>query len=80
MSRIHTIGSIIIRVWGIDHLPPHFHIIVGEDSVAVDIATLQVIEGSIRGNDLRTALEWARPNIDRIRAEWNRLHPRFPVT
>ena len=78
MSRLHTIGSIIIRVNGLDHPPPHFHVHVGEDSAVVEIATFTVRESDLRPNDLRVAMDWVRENIEIVRAEWNRLHPRIP--
>ncbi|GLK86669.1 DUF4160 domain-containing protein [Ancylobacter defluvii] len=78
MGKVHQIGNVIIRIWGGDHLPPHFHIIAPDFEAAVEIDTMTVIVG-ILPKAGRPALEWARQNKVAIIAEWNRTNPRFPL-
>lgn len=76
MGRLHIIGKVSIRVYANDHLPPHFHIVGVDDEALVEIATLTVLVGSVPD---QAALDWARDNLDAVRAEWNRVNPRFPI-
>lgn len=76
MGRLHTIGKVSIRVYANDHLPPHFHIVGVDDEALIEIATLAVLAGSVPD---QAALDWARDNLDAVRAEWNRINPRFPI-
>ncbi|SFL86975.1 protein of unknown function [Methylorubrum salsuginis] len=69
----------VITVYGNDHLPPHFHVLSPDAEALVEIATLAVLAGSLPSRIAREALAWAAANIDRIRAEWNRINPRFPI-
>jgi hypothetical protein len=50
-----------------------------------DLEALIVIEdfstyaGAIKGTAGKHAIEWAKANIAVIKAEWNRVNPRFPT-
>lgn len=79
MGKLVQIGSIIIRVYANDHLPPHFHILTSDGDALVEIATLQILRGKLGRRVEDTALEWARENKATIAAEWNRTNPRFPT-
>ncbi|WP_244535573.1 DUF4160 domain-containing protein [Methylorubrum salsuginis] len=78
-GRLHQFGKVVITVYGNDHLPPHFHVLSPDAEALVEIATLAVLAGSLPSRIAREALAWAAANIDRIRAEWNRINPRFPI-
>jgi hypothetical protein len=45
----------------------------------VVIETFEFYAGFVKCAAGKAALEWARDNVDLIRAEWNRINPRFPV-
>ena len=79
MGRLHQIGNLIIRVYGNDHLPPHFHVITPDHEALVEIETFAIRAGSLPTKSRTSALGWATENRERIIAEWNRLNPRFPV-
>jgi hypothetical protein len=79
MGKVHTIGKTEIRVYANDHLPQHFHIINPDFEVLVVIEDFSIYAGELKGPAGKTAMEWAKANIALIRAEWNRLHPRFPL-
>jgi hypothetical protein len=76
MGKLHQIGKASIRVYANDHLPPHFHIIAPDYQALIEIETLAILAGSL---DQKEALAWARDNIALIKAEWNRINPRFPI-
>lgn len=58
--------------------PPHFHAIAPDFEALIEIATLSVRAGSL-GRSRRAVLDWAAENVAVIKAEWNRINPRFPV-
>jgi hypothetical protein len=78
MGKLHQIGNVIITVYANDHLPPHFHAIAPDFEALIEIATLSVRAGSL-GRSRRAVLDWAAENVAVIKAEWNRINPRFPV-
>jgi hypothetical protein len=78
MGKLHQIGNVIITVYANDHLPPHYHAIAPDFEALIEIATLSVRAGSL-GRSRRSVLDWAAENVAVIKAEWNRINPRFPV-
>jgi hypothetical protein len=78
MGKLHQIGNIIITVYANDHLPPYFHAITPDFEALIEIETLSVRAGSL-GRSRRVVLDWAAENVAVIKAEWNRINPRFPV-
>jgi hypothetical protein len=79
MGKLHTIGKIIVTVYANDHLPPHFHAVHPDFEAQIEISTLSILRGSLSPAGRKPVLEWARANITKIKAEWNRINPRFPV-
>ncbi|KJC62592.1 hypothetical protein UP10_02580 [Bradyrhizobium sp. LTSPM299] len=79
MARVHTIGKTIITVYANDHLPPHFHIVHPDFEALIVIEDFSVYAGDLKGPAGRSAIEWARANVAEIKAEWNRVNPRYPV-
>lgn len=75
MGPLHRVGRVSVRVYPNDHLPPHFHLVGPDAEALVEIATL-VLRGTLPD---RAALGWAVENLDVIKAEWNRVNPRFPI-
>lgn len=80
MARIHTINDkTSIWVYAGDHLPPHFHIISPDFEALVEIDGFAFYAGEVKGSAGKLALAWAKENIETIKAEWNRVNPKFPV-
>ncbi|MCJ2139425.1 DUF4160 domain-containing protein [Methylobacterium sp. E-066] len=79
MGKLYQFGSVIVRVYANDHLPPHFHVLTPDDEALVEIATLRIMAGSLPGKIEREALAWAAANHAAIAAEWNRTNTRFPI-
>ena len=79
MGKVHTIGKTEIRIYPNDHLPPHFHIINPDFEALIEIETFVIYRGFLKGPAGKAALDWAKANVHVLKAEWNRLHPRFPV-
>ena len=79
MAKVHTIGKTEIRVYANDHLPPHFHIINPDFEALIVIEDFSTYAGSLKGPAGKDAMAWARDNTATIKAEWNRINPRFPA-
>lgn len=79
MGKLHQIGNLIIRVYGNDHLPPHFHALTPDHEALIEIDTLAIGAGSLPARQRALVMAWAAANRARIAAEWTRLNPRFPV-
>ncbi len=59
-----------------DHNPPHFHVLANDGSAAlVDLASLRVIDGSVRPAVLKQALAWASLNVALLATKWKELNP-----
>lgn len=79
MGKLALLGSLIVRVNANDHLPAHFHAVGPDQEVLIGIPGLGVIAGRLRPADARKVMAWATANLSALRAEWNRVNPRFPV-
>jgi hypothetical protein len=81
MVKLHQIGKTIFTVYINDHLPPHFHVVSPEFEALIEIETLNIYAGSLGKSRRvrRDVMAWASANTAAIKAEWNRVNPRFPV-
>lgn len=71
MPTIVELGSIQIRVYPKDHMPPHFHISTTYGEAMMRISDLSLMKGRLRRSDLNLVLDWARQNRQRIEDGWN---------
>ena len=55
-----------------DHNPPHFHARYGEHKAAIDIRSLNVLEGNLPGRALGMVVEWASQHQAELLANWDR--------
>lgn len=78
MGKLHQIGNIEIRVYGNDHLPPHFHAIGPDFEAFIAIATLDILRGKLAPSARKAVMAWASANQATLAAEWNRLNPNTP--
>lgn len=63
-------------MYAADHNPPHFHVLANDGSEAlVDLASLQVMGGSVRPAVLKEALAWASQNVALLATKWKELNP-----
>jgi len=54
-----------------EHNPPHFHAVYGEYVGAIDIDTLEMIEGDLPTKALSLVREWAEKHKDDLLKIWN---------
>ena len=59
-----------------DHNPPHFHVLANDGSEAlIDLASLRVIDGTVRPAVLKESLAWASQNVALLATKWKELNP-----
>jgi hypothetical protein len=59
-----------------DHNPPHFHVLASDGCEAlIDLASLRVIDGTVRPAVLKEALAWASQNVALLATKWKELNP-----
>ena len=74
MPTVVEFGSVQIRLYAKDHLPPHFHISTPDGEAIVLLSDLRVVKGRIRRRDLELCRRWAMGNREILENEWNRLN------
>jgi len=52
---------------------------VSPDHWGLEIETLAVMAGSLGRSSRRAVMAWVAANTATIKAEWNRINPRFPT-
>lgn len=62
--------GIIIQMFWNDHAPPHFHLEYNEFNAAIDIRTLEVIEGKLPRSKLMLVRKWARKYKNELMENW----------
>jgi uncharacterized protein DUF4160 len=58
MPLISSFYGILIYMYWQDHAPPHFHALYGEFEAQIDIATLNIINGSLPKTAHKLVREW----------------------
>jgi len=71
MPVISRFYGIIIKMFFLDHNPPHFHAIYGEYNALININTLEIIEGDLPKKAQSLVLEWAKMYQRDLIEIWN---------
>ena len=59
-----------------DHNPPHFRVLANDGSEAlIDLASLRVIDETVRPAVLKESLAWASQNVALLDTKWKELNP-----
>jgi len=75
MPTLVRLDTCKLTVYAGDHNPPHFHVMANDGKEAlVEIATLSVIQGTVKAATMREALAWAVTNRAAINAKWKALN------
>ena len=72
MPVISLFFGIIIRMYHIDHAPPHFHASYQGFEALIRIADGSLMAGSLPSKALRIVQEWADRHRDELTANWQR--------
>jgi uncharacterized protein DUF4160 len=67
-----------VRIYTLDHPPPHVHIAKAGAIVKIDLSTHHAIEivGAISNRDVRRAERLVARNAQFLKLEWEKLHAR----
>lgn len=76
MPTLARLTRSTITMYAGDHLPPHFHVRMNDGrEVLVEIATLDVLRGSVSKRELAEALTWALLQQSALLEKWKELNP-----
>ena len=67
-----------VRIYTLDHPPPHVHVAKAGAIVRIDLATRTVTEivGTISDRDVRRAERLVARHVKCLKAEWTNIHGR----
>lgn len=76
MPTVIRDGGFEVRIYTLDHPPPHVHVWKAGAVVKIDLATYEAVEvvGEIADRDIRRAERLVARHSARLRREWARLH------
>ena len=65
-----------VRIYTLDHPPPHVHVAKAGAIVRIDLATGTVTEivGTISDRDVKRAERLVARHATRLKAEWTKIH------
>jgi uncharacterized protein DUF4160 len=65
-----------VRIYSVDHPPPHVHVWKAGAVVKIDLTTREAIEivGAISDRDVKRAEHLVARNAARLKADWTRMH------
>ena len=76
MAMLIRLPKCKLTMYAGDHNPPHCHVLANDGSEAlIDLASLQVIDGTVRPAVLKEALAWASQNLAVLTTKWKELNP-----
>ena len=73
MPEICRFYGIVIRMYFMDHAPPHFHAEYNENEALIAIDSMAVVSGSLPVRARRLVMEWASMHHDELRVAWGRV-------
>jgi hypothetical protein len=79
MPTISWFYGIAIRMYFVDHPPPHFEAVYGGYEASVSIETGEVIKGSLPTTAARLVKQWALAHQSELRVNWQRARAKLPL-
>lgn len=79
MPRISQFHGVSIYLYFLDHNPPHFHAIYGDDEALITIDPPAVLRGTLPSKVLRVVLDWASANLVALKDNWQRAKAGQPL-
>ena len=72
-SIVASFGGITIKMFPLNHFPPHFHAEYVGKRITLRISDLHVLSGSFPPPQLAELVEWARLRQPALVANWERI-------
>jgi hypothetical protein len=65
-----------VRIYTLDHPPPHVHVAKAGATLKIDLATCQVVHivGAISDRDVKRAEDLVTKHAPFLRVEWTKIH------
>ena len=79
MPTIAYFYGITIRMFFVDHPPPHFHAEYQGHEANISIETGDALEGSLPKNAVRIVREWALQHQSELLENWERARNQLPL-
>lgn len=73
MPRISSFFGIVIEMYFKDHPPPHFHALYSGEKAKIDIATGEVLRGSLSPRTLGLVREWLELHRSELELNFERV-------
>lgn len=81
-GRVPTISEfhgVVIRMFHVDHPPPHPHASHGEHEAIVGLDPVAIVEGQLPAPVERRVMEWVQIHQHGLRANWDRARRLLPL-
>ena len=76
MATLIRLAKSKLTMYAGDQNPPHFHVLANDGSEAlIDLASLRIVDGTVRPAVLKEALAWASQNVALLATKWKELNP-----
>lgn len=79
MPEICRFFGIVIRMYFLDHEPPHFHASYSGREAQVRITPVGLLAGALSPRTLALVMEWASLHQEELLENWRRLHADEPA-
>ena len=79
MPTIAWFYGIAIRMYFLDHPPPHFEATYGEYEANISIETGEVIDGRLPATAARIVKQWTLKHQNELRSNWDRARAKLPL-
>lgn len=79
MPEISRFFGIVIRMYFLDHDPPHFHASYGGAEAQIRIQPVGLLSGTLPARALALVVEWATLHEAELIENWRRLHSDEPA-
>jgi Domain of unknown function (DUF4160) len=73
MPEISRFFGLVIRMYFLDHAPPHFHASYGDHEAVLGISPPRLLTGQLPRRALALATEWATLHEAALLFNWRRL-------
>ncbi len=78
MPEISRFFGIAIRMYFLDHAPPHFHAYYAGTEAQLRIQPVGLLSGTLPPRALALVVEWATLHQPELHENWRRLHSDRP--
>ena len=79
MPRISYFHGVSIYMYFMDHAPPHFHAMHGDDEALITIVGPALLQGALPAKALKRVLQWANANQVALVANWQLAQAGLPL-